>query len=130
MKKISVKGVAAGVVTFVGLVGLGVALYNYSSAFLSNPYTRWLYIGCWIVPGYVAAAVARGNGVVNGSMVGVTLGLISFIFVALFSDAAPAGIPSATATEFGTVLGLSSILFCGLGGLLWHVKSHFNSSKL
>lgn len=130
MKKISVKGVAAGVVTFVGLVGLGIVFYNYSIGILANPYTRWLYVGCWIVPGYVAAAVARGNGVINGSMVGVTLGVISLIFTTLFFDSPPSGIPPVTAIEFGTALGLSSILFCGLGGLLWHVKSHFSTSKL
>jgi len=74
----------------------------------------WL-LPIFVAPGFIAAAVAKRHGVINGATVGVFIGLIALVvFLYPFQGQ--------TSGAFGaaTVFGASVIFFSSLGGLLWH----------
>ena len=78
-------------------------------------------IGFWllpifIAPGFVAGAIAKCHGVINGATVGVLIGLVALVvFLYPFQGETSGAIGAAT------VFGASVIVFSSLGGLLWHV---------
>lgn len=107
-------------------IGIGVSLFLVSylifSYFVSFDTeaalgaTGLLLLPIFIVPGFVAAAVARRHGVLNGAAVGVVMGFIALAAFLLPFEGGASG-----AFGAATIFGSSVILFSSFGGLLWHV---------
>lgn len=115
MAVVNFKAVGAGVSSFL----IFYAMFTFSVGF---EYQDGLgKIGFWLLPifmapGFVAGAIAKSHGVINGATVGLLIGLIALVtFLYPFQGEASGAIGAAT------VFGASVIFFSSLGGLLWHV---------
>lgn len=115
MAVVNFKAVGVGASTFL----IFYAIFTFSVGF---EYQEELgNVGFWllpvfIAPGFVAGAIAKRHGVINGAVVGVLIGLIALgVFLYPFQGETSGAIGPAT------VFGASVMVFSSLGGLLWHV---------
>ena len=122
--KVSLKGVIAGTATFIGLVGILNIYLNYFGGPDIRLITYWMHLIAWVIPGYIAAAVSRTNGVIHGSIVGLIISVLSVGALALLSIAFPNGSDSQGTLEIGMQISVRATLLCGLGGLLWEIQKY------
>ena len=127
MFKVSPKGIFYGVVAFFVLYILGSVASNLLNVSLMNSPLSWIYFGTWILPGYLAAKASGKSGVINGALVGVIVGMLVGGMTQLFFSSPPPSVDSVSGIEIGIQLGLSGVVLCGLGGLIWEFRN--GSSK-
>lgn len=119
MTRLDPKGIAAGVATFLVLVGAAVWWLNRSGSGLTVGSGYFLaYVLLWMIPGYVAATVASRNGALNGAAAGVVIGLMMLAFSLIWSNSSR-GAGMFDLVLISAVFGLCAAAFCSLGGLLW-----------
>lgn len=119
--RINARALAKGIATLFGVVALG-SLYGTQLGSLAHPVALGLYVAAWLIPGYVAAAIAGGNGAVHGVAIGLVSGAIVTGFTALFDASPLPGEEVVSVAWFGIGFGVAAALLCGLGGLAWHLK--------
>ena len=123
MFKVSPKGVAYGTLLFFALVALSSVASNILNVSLLSGPVSWIYLGTWILPGYLAAKVAGKSGPVNGALVGLVVGLLVGSVSQLFFNRPPPIVETVSGVEVGLRMGLSAIVLCGLGGLIWQLRN-------
>lgn len=121
MFKPNTRAIAWGTILFLILLIVGSGSLSLLHVDLTNSVIYWGYLGILGVPGFVAAKIAGRNGIVNGALVGVTATvLIAVILQIFFSNPSP-HVESAGGIEIGLQMGLTAVIMCSIGGLIWEI---------
>jgi hypothetical protein len=128
MATLTPKAISAGVISFIVLFSICFIFTNTSTQGIQNPVQFFAWLSIWILPGYVSAHFAKGNGVINGFTTGVIIGAASGVGLTLIlSDSVKIPI-----MKTGLILSITfgAAILCSLGGLIWHLKSTLSTGKL
>jgi len=123
MFRVSPKGISYGTLIFFALMVLSSVASNVFNVSLVNGPISWIYLGTWIIPGYIAAKVSGKSGVLNGALVGVIVGLLVGLVSQLIFSNPPPKVESIRGIEVGLRMALSALILCGLGGLIWELHN-------
>jgi hypothetical protein len=128
MATLNPKAITAGVSSFIVLFSICFIFTNISTQGIETPVQFFAWLSIWILPGYVSAHFSRGNGVINGLTTGAIIGAASGIgLIMILSESVRMPI-SKTGLIFSITFGAA--ILCGLGGLIWHLKSMLSTGNL
>ena len=117
MAVVNFKAVGVGAIAFLVFYSIFSFAVGFDSQEDLGGLGFWL-LPIFIAPGFIAGAVAKRHGVINGATVGVVIGLIALaVFLFPFQGQTSGALGAAT------VFGAAVIFFSSLGGLLWHAYS-------
>lgn len=112
MVGIDLKAIVSGTVAFLVLYGG----FGFFFDFYQNSPASYILPAIYIFPGFIAGAISKRNGVMNGAGVGIIVCLV-FLAAILY----PFTVPGSGAFGAALVFGANVVFFTSLGGLLWHV---------